>query len=117
MTQHEYSRIVELFQQYNGTIKADLESVQIESRNTLKKNGAERKVKCKVRISDDLRKAEDDIGFDRFKWSTDGEEETLEIIGGCGIPCDDLDDALKQARKQLERYGFERKADQQLALF
>ena len=117
MTEYEYSRIVELFQEYNGTIKADLESVQIENRNTLKKNGTERRVKCKVTVLDDLGKINDDLGFGRFKWSVDAEEETLEILGGCGVPCDDLEDAIKQAKRMLERFGFERRADQQLALF
>ena len=38
----------------------------------------------------------------------EAEERGLEILGGCGLPCDDLDEALRKAERQLEKYNFKR---------
>ena len=45
------------------------------------------------------------------------DEKTLEILGGGGMGCKTIDDAIKTARDKLERYRFERKTNEQTALF
>lgn len=107
MTSYEYSRIVGLLEQYKGQIKADGKSIAIENINTLEWMGKKKKVMCQIRIYESEGK---------YPFIIDAEEQTVSIIGGCGRPCETLEETLSTAERLLERYKFERKAQEQLSL-
>lgn len=107
MTSYEYSRIVGLLEQYKGQIKANGNSIAIENRNTLEWMGEKKKVNCHMRIYENEGK---------YPFIIDAEEQTVSIIGGCGRPCENLEETLSTAERLLERYKFERKAQEQLSL-
>ena len=108
MTQQEKDKIISLFEQYEGTIFDNDDRIAIEADNLIS-NGIRYKVnKCTVRI----------VWHDRsysFNWGVEAEERGLEILGGCAMPCDDLNDAIGKARRQLKHYNFKKK--EQLSLF
>ena len=108
MTSFEYSRIVGLLEQYKGQIKADNKSIAIENVNTLEWMGEKKKVNCHVRIYENEGK---------YPFIIDADEQTASIIGGCGLPCHNLYDALFWAERLLDRYEFEKKVNQQTSLF
>ena len=108
MTDKEKSRILNLFTEYEGTIYEGENHITIEANNLISNTIRTKLNKCTVRI----------VYYDRrelFNWSVEAEERGLEILGGCGLPCDDLDEALRKAKKQLERYNFKRV--EQISLF
>ena len=108
MTQAEKDRILNLFEQYEGTIYEGENHITIEANNLISNTIRTKLNKCTVRI----------VYYDRrelFNWSVEAEERGLEILGGCGLPCDDLDEALRKAEKQLEKYNFKRV--EQISLF
>ena len=108
MTDKDKSRILNLFTEYEGTIYEDENRITIEADNLISNTIRTKLNKCTVRI----------VYYDRgelFNWSVEAEERGLEILGGCGLPCDDLDEALRKAEKQLEKYNFKRV--EQISLF
>ena len=108
MTDKEKSRILNLFTEYEGTIYEDDNHITIEANNLISNTIRTKLNKCTVRI----------VYYDRrelFNWSVEAEERGLEILGGCGLPCDDLDEALRKAERQLEKYNFKRV--EQISLF
>ena len=114
MNQQEKARILDLFEQYEGTIYESEnhistgERITIEANNLISNTIRTKLNKCTVRI----------VYYDRrelFNWSVEAEERGLEILGDCGLPCDDLDEALRKAEKQLEKYNFKRV--EQISLF
>ena len=108
MTSYQYSKIIGLLEQYKGQIKADGSSLTIENTNTLEWMGERKKVNCHVRIYENEGK---------YPFIVDAEEKTISIIGGCGFPCHNLDDALFWAERLLGRYKFEKKAIEQTSLW
>jgi hypothetical protein len=108
MTDKERSRILNLFAEYEGTIYESENRITIEADNLISNTIRTKLNKCTVRI----------VYYDRrelFNWSVEAEERGLEILGGCGLPCDDLDEALRKAERQLEKYNFKRV--EQISLF
>lgn len=108
MTSYQYSKIIGLLEQYKGQIKADGSSLTIENVNTLEWMGEKKKVNCHVRIYE----CEGEYPF-----IVDAEEQTISIIGGCGCPCESLEETLSQVERLLGRYKFEKKVNQQTSLF
>lgn len=108
MTSYEYSKIVGLLEQYKGQIKADNNSIAIENVNTLEWMNEKKKVVCHIRIYENEGK---------YPFIIDAEEQTVSIIGGCGRPCENLEETLSTTERLLERYKFEKKVNQQTSLF
>ena len=101
MTDKEKSRILNLFTEYEGKIFETDNHITIENTNMISDGIKAKRVLCTVRI----------VHYNRrelFQWSVEAEERGLEILGGCGLPCDDLDEALRKAERQLEKYNFKR---------
>ena len=99
MTDKEKSRILNLFTEYEGTIYEDENRITIESVNLIGDNVRSKRNLCTVRI----------VHYNRrelFQWSVEAEERGLEIIGGCALPCEDLDEAIGRAKRELVRYNF-----------
>ena len=99
MTQSEKDRILDLFNQYEGKIFETDDHITIENTNLISNGIKTKRVLCTVRI----------VHYNRrelFQWSVEAEEKGLEIIGGCALPCDDLDEALQVAKRELVRYNF-----------
>ena len=97
----------DLFSQYKGKITETESGISIVNTNKLIDFwGKEHRVECSVEIK--KRKGEYSVWF---------EEKTLEILGGGGTCCQTMDDAIKTAKDKLMRYRFERKTNEQTALF
>ena len=97
----------DLFSQYKGKITETESGISIVNTNKLIDFwGKEHRVECSVRII----KRNDGYSV----WF---EEKTLEILGGGGLHCATMDDAIKTARDKLERYRFEKKSQEQTTLF
>ena len=97
----------DLFSQYKGKITETESGISIVNTNKLIDFwGKEHRVECSVEIK--KRNGEYSVWF---------EEKTLEILGGGGLHCATMDDAIKTAKDKLMRYRFERKANEQTALF
>ena len=97
----------ELFSQYKGKITETESGISIVNVNKLIDFlGKEHRVECSVEIK--KRNGEYSVWFD---------EKTLEILGGGGMGCKTMDDAIRTAREKLERYCFERKNNEQTVLF
>lgn len=101
------NRAKEFLSQYKGTVTETKNGVKIANANTLIDYwGKPHKVECTVEIKQ--RDGEYSVWFD---------EKTLEILGGGGMGCKTMDDAIRTAREKLERYCFERKNNEQTSLF
>ena len=97
----------DLFSQYKGTITETESGISIVNTNKLIDFwGKEHRVECSVEIK--KRNGEYSVWF---------EEKTLEILGGGGLHCATVDDAILTAKDKLEMYCFERKNNEQTALF
>ena len=99
MTQSEKDRILDLFNQYEGKIFETDNHITIENTNMISNGIKSKRVLCTVRI----------VHYNRrelFQWSVKAEEKGLEIIGGCALPCEDLDEAISRAKRELVRYNF-----------
>ena len=108
MNQQEKARILDLFNQYEGKIFETDEHISIESVNLIGNNVRSKRNLCTVRI----------VNYNRrelFQWSVEAEERGLEILGGCALPCDDLNEALQVAKRELVRYNFS--LNEQTSLF
>ena len=108
MTDKEKSRILNLFTEYEGTTYEDENRITIEAVNLIGNNVRSKRNLCTVRI----------VNYNRrelFQWSVEAEERGLEILGGCALPCDDLDEALQVAKRELVRYNFS--LNEQTSLF
>lgn len=108
MTSYEYTQVISLLEKYKGDIKANSNAIWIENINTLEWQGKQRKVNCHVEVSESEGK---------YRFNVNAEEQTISIIGGCGCPCETLEQALKQAEQMLKKYKFEKKEIQQTSLF
>ena len=105
MTDKEKSRILNLFAEYEGTIYEDENRITIEANNLISNTIRTKLNKCTVRI----------VYYDRrelFNWSVEAEERGSEILG---VPCDDLNEALQVAKRELVRYNF--RLNEQTSLF
>ena len=101
------NRAKEFLSQYKGTVTETKNGVKITNANTLIDYwGKPHKVECTVEIKQ--RDGEYSVWFD---------EKTLEILGGGGMGCKTMDEAIRTARDKLDRYCFVRKANEQTALF
>ena len=101
------NRAKEFLSQYKGTVTEIENGVKIANANTLIDYwGKPHKVECTVEIK--KRDGEYSVWFD---------EKTLEILGGGGLHCATVDDAILTAKDKLEMYCFERKANEQTVLF
>ena len=108
MTDKEKSLILNLFTQYEGKIFETDDHITIENTNMISDGIKAKRVLCTVRI----------VHYNRrelFQWSVEAEERDLEIIGGCALSCEDLDEAISRAKRELVRYNFS--LNEQISLF
>lgn len=96
-----YTQICELgkriFREWEGKIVEEKGAISLISKNAL----GDKKVECKVTIGL--------LNSEKYPYHVDGIENTYSIIGGCGCPCENLEEVEKDANDMLERYKFSKK--------
>ena len=109
MVSKKMNEAIELFSQYEGKIVQEENRVKIIAINEIGAYGGKvRKVECQVEIHRN-------IGC-TYPYGISADEKTLQILGGMASPSDDLEEALIEAKKQLNRYNFRHKKEEQLTL-
>ena len=103
--------IIDLFSRYEGEIIQDKNEIAIIANNTIIDSGGKKheRIKCEVNIHWGR--------INNYPFCLSAEEKTYQILGGMGCPCDDLDEALKIAEAQLDRFGFRKKLYEEVTLF
>ena len=103
----DFKQAKDLFLQYKGEIIETEKEISIVNTNTLIDYwGKSHKVECKIQI------VYRNPGFS--VWS---DEKTCAILGGGGRGCETMEEAIRVAKAQLEKYFFEKRNVEQTSLF
>lgn len=94
-----------IFAEWEGKIVEEPHGISLIANNDL----CGKKVECKCTIGL--------LHNEKYPFCVDGMEKTCSIIGGCGYPCENLEEAKKDAMAVLFRYKFKHKEQEQLSLF
>lgn len=103
---------IELFSHYKGKVISDYPGeIKIVHRNEIKDHwGKKKKVDCQVLVG---------LTYivDKNRYRVWSEEKTYEILGGSAIGELTVEEAVERAKKDLERYCFERNETEQMSLW
>lgn len=110
------NEVIELFSHYIGKVEQKFDWVTISNENILTdQDGNKHKVKCYVSVQH-YKGYQEDVFNGEYEYGEDGYESTYSILGDHACPCVDLNEALKTAEKDLERFCFKRKTIEEIPL-
>ena len=94
-----------IFSEWEGKIVEEekRKTITLVSNNLL----GDKRVECKVTIGL--------LNSEKYPFSVGAEEKTCSILGGCGMPCENLEEVERDAIDLLKRWQFRQK--KQMSLF